>query len=172
MNLETCPDCGVAFPPADVTPHKYLGGSTGCWAAFNEVLAREFQDINYFAVHRFTVDAYTAQHPGDQTDRRAAQSVNIHLTAIYVLLEENRDAAHARTLLAALANNMKGAFQPLTPPAAGAYAMTVKDVLAAKNAREHCALVNEWVRDVWRAWAHQHEVIKSHARAFEQMQSG
>lgn len=164
MSLKPCPDCGAAFEPVDATTHKYLGGSPACWAAFNEVLAREFQDIGYFAAHRFTVDAYTAQHPGDQSDRRAAQSINIHLAALYVLIEEGRDPAYARDLLKTLANKHKDRFKPLAPPAPGDYELSVKDVLAAENAAEHCAIVRQWAQAVWRAWSHQHDVIRSLAQ--------
>ena len=157
-----CPDCGADFPEAGGVTHKYLGGSPECWAAFNELLAREFQDVTYYKVHRYTVDAYTAQHPGDQSDRRAAQSVNIHLTALYLLLEEGRDESYARHALGVLANRFKGQFEPLDPPAA--YDRTVKDVLAAKNAEEHCGLVLAWAESVWRAWEANHEVARAHAR--------
>lgn len=157
-----CPDCGGAFDDIDGPTHKYLGGSPGCWAAFNEALAREFQDIAYFKAHRLTVDAYTTQHPGDQSDRRAAQSVNIHLTALYLVIEEERDENYARAALGALANRYKSEFEPLTPPQR--YDMTVNDVLVAETAQDHCRLVREWAHAVWRAWGDHHETARTHAQ--------
>ena len=157
-----CPDCGGVFDDIDGVTHKYLGGSPGCWATFNEVLAREFQDIGYFAVHRQTVDAYTAQHPGDQTDRRAAQSVNIHLTALYLTIEDGKDDSYARGALGELAKRYKSEFKPLTPPQH--YDMTVKDVLAAETAEDHCRLVREWARAVWRAWEDHHDTARAYAQ--------
>ncbi len=164
MTEEHCPDCGAGYAAIDGPTHAYLGGSPACWAAFNEVLAREFQDVRYFASHRLTVDAYTVQHPGDQSDRRAAQSVNIHLTALYLVLEEGRTFAHASKTLGILAKTYKQAFEPLAPPAPDLYRLTVKDVLHAKTAEAHADIVRQWAQDVWRAWADHHDVARSHAR--------
>lgn len=161
---ESCPDCGADFRPFDGVTHAYLGGSPACWNAYNELLAREFQDQAYFAAHRYSTDAYTTQHPGDQSDRRAAQSVNIHLTALYALIEEGRDASYGPHLLKTLANEHKDKFQPLEPPLPDAYTITVKDVIAAKTAKEHIDIVNEWARDVWRAWERHHETARTLAR--------
>lgn len=161
---ERCPDCGDEFEAVDGAIHAYLGASAGCWAAFNEILAREFQDADYFAIHRFTVDAYTAQHPGDQSDRRAAQSVNIHLAALCALIEQDCKISFVPQLLKTLANNYKDVFEPLPPPAPDSYALTVKDVLRAENAQQHCKVVRDWAEDVWRAWEPHHETARAHAQ--------
>ena len=161
---ERCPDCGAELAPVDGVTHAYLGGTSSCWAAFNDVLAREFQDISYFAAHRFTVDAYTVQHPGDQSDRRAAQSVNIHLAALCALIEQECKASFVPQLLKALANNYKDVFEPLPPPAPDSYALTVKDVLRAENAQQHCEIVRYWAEAVWRAWEPHHETARAHVQ--------
>jgi hypothetical protein len=38
-------------------------GATGCHAAFDDVLALEFTNPDYFAVHHLTVAAFSVQHP-------------------------------------------------------------------------------------------------------------
>ncbi len=144
----TCPDCGGEFANADIAPHKYMGGSSGCWATFNEIIAREFQDAGYYPAHRMTVDAYAAQHPGDATNRRAVQSVNIHMAALYLTIEKG-NADTVPGMLKALAAHHKDKFKPLDKP--GAFRMTAKDVVAAKDAADHCKRVREWAADVWRA---------------------
>ncbi|MHA7871657.1 MAG: DUF5946 family protein [Hyphococcus sp.] len=159
-----CPDCGADFALADGVTHAYLGGSPACWAAFNDVLAREFQDATYFAAHQFTVDAYTVQHPGDQSDRRAAQSVNIHLAALCALIEQEWEIASIPHLLKTLANNYKDKFEPLPPPAPDTYALTVKDALMAENAQQHCNIIRDWAEDVWRAWAVHHDIARAHVQ--------
>lgn len=159
---EPCPDCDALFAPVDGPRHAYLGGSPACWAAYTELLAREYQDPAYFAAHRYSVDAYSVQHPGDQTDRRAAQSVNVHLVALYLLIEEEREGGVATAALKTLATNFKTEFRPLTPP--DAYDMTVKDVLAARNAKEHGGLARQWAEAVWRAWVDHHALARELAR--------
>lgn len=167
--LNPCPDCGAAFAPSDGDRHAYLGASPECWTAFNTVLAREFEDAAYFSVHRLTVDAYTTQHPGDQSDRRAAQSTNIHLTALYLIFEEGRSFSYASKSLGALAKAYKQEFQPLEPPDPSAYAYTIKDICDATNAEEHQERVRLWAHDVFRAWAPHHETAKRYARRREQL---
>lgn len=154
-----CPGCGVRLNPAEGPTHAYMTSSPACWSAYNEILAREFQDPAYFSVHQLSVDAYAVQHPGDPADRRAVQSVNIHLTSLYVIFELNRDFAAARGALKTLADDFKDEFLPLSPPAA--YDMTVKDVLAASMAEEHGCLVREWARSAWRAWSDHHGVARA-----------
>ncbi|MEO1136544.1 MAG: DUF5946 family protein, partial [Pseudomonadota bacterium] len=161
---QPCPDCGAKLEPLDGVTHAYLGGSPACWAAFNDVLAREFQDVSYFSAHRFTVDAYTTQHPGDQSDRRAAQSVNIHLAALCALIDQGLDKSFAPHLLKTLANNYKDMFQPLSPPAPDDYTITIKHVLAATSAKAHTEIVLEWSHDVWRAWAAHHDTARRYVK--------
>lgn len=162
MTHAPCPDCGAAFAPADIAPHAYLGGSTGRRAAFSEVMALEFQDPAYFPAPRLSVDAYAAQPPGDPSDRRAIQSATVRLAAPYVLLEEGRDAVQARARLTPLAAACKDRFRPLAPPAPEAYALTVKDALAAAGAP--IAVVRRWAGDVRRAWAAPQDRVKGLAR--------
>ncbi len=65
--------------------------SPGCWAAFTELIAREFGDQAYGALHRHAVDAYAVQHPGTD-DRRARQSVAVHLIGLCHWLEHGMPA--------------------------------------------------------------------------------
>ncbi len=160
MTQNQCPDCGAAFEPLDGPTHKYMGGSPECWAAFNEILAREFQDPAYGAAHRLTVDTYAVQHPGSR-DRRAVQSVNIHLTALHLLLEGNRSEEYVRAALKKLASNYKANFEWLTPPRN--YEITVKDVTTARTAEEHNAMVRKWAESVWRAWSPNHHIARDYA---------
>ncbi|MDQ3690420.1 MAG: nucleotidyltransferase family protein, partial [Chloroflexota bacterium] len=57
---EPCQGCGALFEPVrqDAT-HAYIGASPACWAAFGELLAREFGDPDFGWIHRHTVDTYT-----------------------------------------------------------------------------------------------------------------
>ena len=76
---EKCFACGGSFEPVEGPTHKYMLSSSGCWKAYGELLAREYENPMLFgAVHRLTVDAYALQHPGDPSDRRARQSVWVH----------------------------------------------------------------------------------------------
>lgn len=85
-----CPGCGALLPAEAGPTHAYMRSSPACWARFGEILAREFSDPAYFALHQLTVDAYAVQHPGG-ADRRAIQSVGLHLMTLCMVLEEGAD---------------------------------------------------------------------------------
>ena len=74
--------------------HRYMESLPGCWAIYGEVLAREYSDLAYAAVHRLTVDAYAVQHPG-QPSPQSIQSVGVHLLRLCLILEHGFSAAAA-----------------------------------------------------------------------------
>jgi hypothetical protein len=85
-----CPGCGALLPVEDGPTHPYMSSSPAGWARYGEVLAREFGDPRYFAWHQLTVDAYAAQHPG-VAERRAIQSVGLHLMTLCMVIEDGAD---------------------------------------------------------------------------------
>lgn len=50
---EQCSGCGLVV----------RGGTHGCQAIMDELLARDFSEVLYFRVHRMMVDTYCLQHP-------------------------------------------------------------------------------------------------------------
>jgi hypothetical protein len=158
--MESCPDCGAQFPSEgpDVR-HAYLGASASCWRVYGEVLAKEYGDPSYMKFHRWTVDAYAAQHPG-QPEPRTIQSINVHLLALYLLIEKAEEPARVTAAMGRLIEREKPKFQWLTPPARLGE-ITVADIAAAKTAEEHGRLVQAWAVDVWRVWKPHHALIRS-----------
>ena len=155
---EACPGCGARYAPhgADET-HAYIGASPACWAAFGELLAREFQDRAYGRIHRHTVDAYTAQHPGSD-GRRQRQSVSIHLIGLCHWLEHGLDAQRVIAATQAVLREDPPDWPWLDPP--GEYEISVRDVLTAANGEEHERLVRLWAQSVWDAWSAHHELVR------------
>jgi hypothetical protein len=136
-----------------------MQSSTGCWAAYGEVLAREYSDPALFAqVHRLTVDTYAVQHPG-QPSPQSIQSLALHLVSLCLTLE------HGATPLAAMAALRAGAgtksrYVWLTPPTASGV-FTVAQVQPATAARAHAEAVREWALRTWSAWSAHHATIQS-----------
>lgn len=151
-----CPDCGALFAPSDGAMHAYLGASAGCWAAYGEILAREYSDMAYMRGHQYTVDAYAVQHPG-QPERRAIQSVATHLISLYGLFVLERSPADLVQIRQKVANASVD-YHWLTPPD-DVGALTVLDVLAAPDAAAHNALVERWARQMWEIWQPHHAQI-------------
>jgi hypothetical protein len=154
-----CPDCGVTLAPHDGPTHPYLGASAACWALFNEVLAREYASpVLMERVHRLTVDAYAAQHPG-QPERRTIQSVWGHLAALHMTLERKLDPVFARRVIAALVDSGDGLVWLAPPPSLGA--ITVVEVAAAPDEAAHAAAVDRWAESVWVAWSPHHAAVRA-----------
>jgi hypothetical protein len=157
--LEICPDCKVALPRTDGPRHAYLGSSASCWAAYGELLAKEYGDQAYMAVHRQTVDAYCAQHPG-LPERRTIQSINVHLAGLCLVIERGCSGEFARRHLAKLSENHEDQFCWLPPPPSLGE-VRVTEVLAADQATAHAREVRRWAEEVWSVWEPHH----SHVRA-------
>lgn len=155
-----CPGCGARFPAnVDGPTHAYMISSPGCWAAFTALVAREFDQAAYGSLHRHTVDAYAAQHP-DHDDRRARQSVAVHLIGLCHWLEHGMPARVLTPITQALTAEPRD-WPLLEPPAA--YPITAVDVLAAATAEQHLRLVREWAEATWRAWSAHHDLIRAWA---------
>jgi len=159
-DIQVCPGCGSRLATVDGPTHAYMTSSPACWAAFNAVIAREFSDPRLMSVHRLTVDAWAAQHPGDGS-RRAIQSVGLHLARLWVQLDEGLagDAANSAMLgFAARKSDL-----PELPPRS-AYTLTVTDVVGAEEATEHATAVHRWARSVWDDWSDHHDFIRDWVR--------
>lgn len=156
-----CPGCGARFFASIEGPtHEYMLSSPGCWAAFTELAAREFGDPAYGALHRHVVDAYAVQHPG-HGDRRARQSVAVHLIGLCHWLEHGLTAAALTPITQRLTGEPRE-WPFLAPPKA--YTVTAVDVLAATSRSAHVSLVRAWAESVWGAWSTHHELVRAWAR--------
>ena len=151
-----CPGCSGLFPDIEGPAHRYMASSAGCWAAFGEVLAREYSDRAYFQIHRLTVDAYAAQHPG-QPSPQSIKSVGVHLIRLYLLLECGLEMEQANRAMLII-NREKENFIWLDPPSLPA-SINVSDIYQAKTVEQHRQLVREWALDVWNSWSAHHETI-------------
>ena len=154
-----CHGCGGRFPDVAGPTHPYMLSSPGCWAAYGEVLAREYADYTAYAgVHRLTVDAFAAQHPHSPSAENT-RSVGYHLCRLSLLLDDDLDPTRANAAMVAIAA-AKARFVPLPPPA-NLGAVTVADVVAAADADEHREAVRAWAASVWHAWSPHHAVVRN-----------
>jgi Family of unknown function (DUF5946) len=159
MEVERRSGCGVELPPFAGPVHRYMESSPSCWAAYGEVLAREYNDPAFTAAHRLTVDAYAVQHPG-RPSPQSIQSVGIHLISLYVVLEEQLTHRAATQLMQRTADWMR--FVWLEPPRdRGEHDVT--NVVAARSPDEHVRAVQSWAQSVWQAWSQHHSLVRAWA---------
>ena len=152
-----CPGCGLVLPNEQGPVHRYLGSSPACWRLFGEVLSREYSDPQYRVVHRLTVDAYAAQHPGKESPQ-TIQTVALHLISLCLVLEDGYPLDKATRAIGQAARRKKE-FWWLTPPASLG-AITVREVHAANTPEEHGSVVRRWAETVWVAWAAHHDTVR------------
>ena len=157
-----CYGCGALVTDIPGKPHKYLGANAGCWEIYGEILAKEYGEYGYpETTHRLTVDTYAVQHPGTPS-RQAIQSVNLHLISLQLILEQNMNGRGATYAMRKILGRSEG-FVWLDPPVPNGQ-ITVLDVVKAQDLPTHQRYVEEWARDVWKAWSFHHPQIRNQAR--------
>ncbi len=152
-----CIGCGGLVPDLDGPTHPYIGASPGCWRIFGEVLAKEFGEYRYPAVHRLTVDAYAASHPGVPS-RRSIQSVAVHLIRLCASLELHVPPEELNGLIRRAVLHAEK-FVWLEPPGSIGD-LTIVDVSRAQSLPEHERLVRAWAESVWKAWGKHHDQVR------------
>ena len=160
--MTVCPGCGASFEACEGPVHEYMESSPGCWRAYGEVLAREYGNPRLAPIHRMSVDTYAVQHPGGDS-RQAIQSVGVHLTRLYLLLERGLPPERANDAMLAIGKAKSQMVKLPRPASLGE--ITVLDVLAARDDEAHMAIVERWARCAWEAWAPHHDIIRSWATA-------
>lgn len=158
MDMIECVGCGGRFPDIEGPVHRYMASCPGCWAAFGEVLAREYGDPAFYAVHRLSVDTYAVQHPGRPTSQ-CVHSVGLHLIRLCLFIERGLSAERANAAMLE-AGKHKDRFVWLEPPAALGE-LTVADVVDARMPEAHVRAVNAWARSAWSAWAPHHDAVRA-----------
>ncbi len=158
--LTNCFSCGALVPNIEGPTHKYVLSSPGCWSVYGVLLARDYSEYNYPAVHRLSVDAYAVQHPG-QPNRQAIQSVAVHLIGLYYSLERGFTAAQV-TKAIGRATQFSDRFAWLDPPASMG-PITVVEAANANNLKEYQRIAKDWARSAWEAWAAHHAQIRKWA---------
>lgn len=155
-----CLGCGARVPDIEGPTHEYLLSAPGRWSRFNEVAVLQYE-IASFDLRRMAVDAYAVQHPG-ATDRRAVQSVAVHLISLYFVLEHGLTPTAATDKMRHALTD-KSRFVWLEPPPSMGE-ITVVDVVNVTDPIEHEAIIERWARSAWAVWGAHHNQIRQWAK--------
>ena len=156
--VKHCPGCGGMFADFDGPTHPYIDASPACWKIYGDVLAKEFNNPEYFKAHRLTVDAYSVQHPGSP-GARSSQSVNVHLVALYLILEQQLKSEFVTKIIGKLIQLRDRKFDWLSPPKYMGE-INVLHMAQADTAEEHISRVREWGLSAFNSWKEHHNIIK------------
>ena len=133
-----------------------MGASSACWTQFAEVNA-SLPRVGAGPLRRLVTDAYMVQHPG-VPERRAIQSVGLHLVALCLVLEHGFPVDRlSETVALVLAR--PPAWRWLEPPVPNGIS-TIGEVWAAAGRGEAAAAIETSVRGVWTSWASWHGVVE------------
>ncbi len=137
-----------------------MGASSACWTRFAELSATLPQRGT--PLRRLVTDAYLVQHPG-VPERRAIQSVGLHLVGLYLVLEHGLPPAElSSTLQRILAR--PPAWRWLDPPEPkGPLTMASLEAAANEPGTLLDAAIEAYVRGVWGAWARHHGQVAAWA---------
>jgi hypothetical protein len=140
--------------PSDGPTHPYIGASPGCWAVFGELTVAGLAGV---PSGHLAVDTYAVQHPG-LPERRALQSVAVHLITLCALLERDWPPEQAIALRRQVVDAPPEPW-PHLPVAWPVGTVTVADVLAAPRPAR-AGRVRDWTEGVWAAYADHHERVR------------
>lgn len=143
-----CVGCGLVTPPWDGPTHPYMLSSPGCWSLYSELLAT--------GAGQAAVDAYAVQHPG-VPERRATQSVAVHLVSLCAALERGWPPDRCTDLVRHAVDRPPVPRWPWLAPPPPVGTVTVFDVLLA-DARADA--VARWSQDLWGAYDDHHATVR------------
>jgi hypothetical protein len=134
---EACPGCGS------------VEGSEACRARFEAMLARDFQDARFFAVHRLLVDNYCLQHPDEYC--ASAKSLAAHLVGLCLVLEQEASAATGAAFLRDWLDGERALDKPDLPDRRGG--IVLADLGGIDEPEAWRKAVRGWAATIWQAYA-------------------
>jgi hypothetical protein len=135
------------------------GGTAGCRARFEALLARDFADSRFFAVHRTFVDCYSLQHPDDYCV--SAKSLAAHLVGLAQIIDGAAGAATGSPELRRWLDGNRALEKPPLPTDRGA--ITLGDIEGIEDPAEWREAVRGWVQSIWSAYGDLHGVARNWA---------
>ena len=146
MTAEACGGCGRAI----------AGGTAGCRARFEALLARDFSDARFFGVHRLFVDCYCLQHPDEFCV--SAKSLAAHLVGLAAIVEGESSPATGSADLRNWLDGNRALAKPALP--AGRGAMTLADLEGIDEPGPWREAVSRWAASIWAAYAPLHGLAR------------
>ncbi len=156
--MERCVGCGAVLPVTEGPVHPYMRSSPACFAAFNTLIAAEYSSGKLLEVNRLTVDTWAVQHPGSPEDRRAVQSVGLHLARLMLQLASPHPPREANAVMLDFARHKK-TLRPLKPPTV--FRLTASDAAPFAGSSSHASKVRDWAEATWLDWSNEHRYIRA-----------
>ncbi|HEX2370073.1 MAG TPA: DUF5946 family protein [Acidimicrobiia bacterium] len=164
-----CPGCQVRLSDTGGPTHRYIGASPACWDLYTRLLAGE-PPMPPSRWSPLLVDAYAAQHPGDDSPQ-ATQSVAVHLVVLTAVIAEDQpitDAVELRVAAVEVGRAIGG--YPKLDPVPSGWDLVIADLVGAAASGELPPLA-DYDTGVQQRWAALHgETIQGWYEAARQSQ--
>ena len=146
MTEERCSGCGRIVE----------GGAAACQARYEALLARDYENPAFFAVHRMFVDVYSLQHP----DRycRSAKSLAAHLVGLGLILVDGISPASGGAALRDWLDGKRELEKPPLPEGRGG--ITLGDVEGIAEPGPWREAVRAWAESTWEAYTELHPLAR------------
>ena len=141
----TCPRCGAA-----------LGEAPNCQALYDELSLYTITRGREEFIHQHAVDAYAAQHVGEDTKPIALAAA---LIGLFLFAEKNYSGVRVQQVHMQMGNKMKQ--WPLFPAPKHRAELTVADVLRTPEGAERDEMIRRWARVVWEMWSERHAEVEA-----------
>jgi hypothetical protein len=152
---EICPGCRAELEAVDGPAHRYIGASPACWDIYARLLAGE-PPMGGASLYPLLVDAYAAQHPGDDSPQ-ATQSVAVHLVVLEAVLGHGMSLDKAVPIrIATVEMGRRGHHYPKLEPVPHSWDLTLADIVNEETEAERAAAGDRYVRSVWQTWKGSH----------------
>lgn len=146
-SLITCPACGLLLPDQGLEPHAGFNASGECWAHYLELTYYTVAKGDPAFIHQYAVDAYAAQHTGENTP---PMTTAFALFGLYLATEKQFTGKQVQRVHMALARYKTDWPRLEMPESPGT--VTVRDVLDADPGETRDAMLVAWMRSVWQTW--------------------
>ena len=152
---EVCPGCQASLEPVEGPTHRYIGASPACWQIYTTLLAGGYAVTGASMYWDLLVDAYAAQHPGEDS-AQARQSVAVHLVTMWAVLRGGADIEKAIDIRVRVVSIGKktGGFEWLEP-APSSYPLTVAGLVS--TAPVDGTSIDLLVGGVLGSWSERHQ---------------
>ena len=154
-----CPGCGLTLPVSDWPIDRRTNASPACWQLYLSVVGHELDHLPQLGgLHQLTLDAYGAQHAGDQVPPIGTA---FSLIGLHLALDEGWSGNAVRAAHQHLAANSSTWPRFVRPATRGA--LTIAHVAGSPTPKDHAQRVRALAASVWEAWSMEHDRVRQWA---------
>ncbi len=141
-----CPGCGVRLLSTNTDLEDQLNASRACRDLYHNLTYYTLSLGDFYFIHQLAVDAYTAQHFGENVK---AIGITFALVGLYLVNERGYTGRQVQRAHMALTKKSKD--WPSFASRLGKATLTVQDVVQAPDEKKQ-EMLKRWHASVWEIW--------------------